>query len=233
MKTLTIGREASCNIVIDDPRVSRRHAMLRISTLGKMQIVDMSANGTYVNGVKLKPNVPFPISRKDSVSLAHARQLDLAQVPDPLKPFKIGGLVAIVIIALIVGTFMLAKSCNSASESNYIESTGGGGGASVSNGNSGSSSSADESSSKSGSSSADSSETNTTSEKDDANSDDSCDWVKKKIAEEKQREAQRRREAQKANGKKKTSVKKKDEKKESIDTKPVEQISESQTNIVY
>jgi hypothetical protein len=54
MKTLTIGRDASNNIVLNDTMVSRNHAQLIVSGEGRVQIKDLgSTNGTYVNGNKI------------------------------------------------------------------------------------------------------------------------------------------------------------------------------------
>ena len=81
MKTYTIGRDPSCRIPINDIRISRQHAILRVYTFGKMEIVDLGKNGTWVNGVKLRPNIPFPVKRKDVVNLGNAVQLDWSYVP--------------------------------------------------------------------------------------------------------------------------------------------------------
>ena len=52
--TFIVGREANCNIRIDNPRVSRRHARLQINR-GQLAIEDLeSANGTLVNGKKIR-----------------------------------------------------------------------------------------------------------------------------------------------------------------------------------
>ena len=101
MKSITIGRKDGCDIVIDDEMISRRHAILRIYTFGKIEIVDMSTNGTFVNGVKLRPNVPFPVSRKDVVNFANVHQLDWGLVPDPFKNYKLGVLVIVCFIFLL------------------------------------------------------------------------------------------------------------------------------------
>lgn len=69
MKILTIGRDESCNIVLSDSTVSRRHAILKIHATGKMEIISMGQNGTFVNGVKLKSDTVYPITRRDVVSL--------------------------------------------------------------------------------------------------------------------------------------------------------------------
>lgn len=102
MKTITIGRGDGADIFIDDEMISRRHAILRIYTFGKMELVDMGKNGTYVNGVKLKPNVPFPVKRKDVVNFAEVSRLNWAQVPDNTKFFKIGAIILGAIIALLI-----------------------------------------------------------------------------------------------------------------------------------
>lgn len=102
MKTITIGRGDGADIFIDDDMISRRHAILRIYTFGKMEIVDMGKNGTFVNGVRLKPNVPFPVKRKDVVNFAEVSRLNWAQVPDNTKYFKIGAIILGAIIALLI-----------------------------------------------------------------------------------------------------------------------------------
>ena len=78
MKVYSIGREIGCDIIINDNSdvISRRHATLNVSSTGKMTIVDLSHNGTYVNGIRISPNVPFPVTRKDQVSFAHVARLD-------------------------------------------------------------------------------------------------------------------------------------------------------------
>lgn len=110
MKTITIGRGDGCTITINDEMISRRHAIIKISTLGKMEIVDMSKNGTFVNGIRLRPNVPFPITRKDVINFANVQQLDWAMVPNPLKYIKWGVLGVGAVVMLIVLITSL-KSC--------------------------------------------------------------------------------------------------------------------------
>ena len=116
MKTITIGRDSSCTICINDERISRRHALLKIHNTGKMEIVDMSSNGTYVNGIKLAKNVPFPVTRKNSVVFGHARQLDWSDVPDPTKPIKIIALSVLGLIVVAVIVIFSVKSCNKTPE---------------------------------------------------------------------------------------------------------------------
>lgn len=101
MKVLTIGRSEDCNIVIDDNQdlISRKHAMLRIYPLGKMELVSMGRNGTFVNGLPVKNNIPIKITRKDVVSFAHVKQLDWTLVQNPYRIYHIS---AMAIAALLV-----------------------------------------------------------------------------------------------------------------------------------
>lgn len=108
MKTITIGRGEKCDIFIDDYRISRQHAVLKVYTFGKMEIVDMGQNGTWVNGVKLRPGVPFPVKRKDVVNFAEASQLNWTLVENPLKYIRIVGL--LIGVLLLSGLFVLLIS---------------------------------------------------------------------------------------------------------------------------
>ena len=61
MKTLSIGRDASNNIVLNDKMVSRNHAQLIINEDGRVLIKDLgSTNGTFVNGNKIKESYLNP-----------------------------------------------------------------------------------------------------------------------------------------------------------------------------
>lgn len=116
MKTITVGRGEGCNIVVDDEMMSRRHAIIKIPTFGGMEIVDMSKNGTFVNGVRLRPNVPFPITRKDVVNFADVHQLDWSKVPDPLKYYKIGAMVVGGLVILLLAIFLLKSLLSGSKE---------------------------------------------------------------------------------------------------------------------
>ena len=116
MRTLTIGRGDDCNIVINDYRVSRKHAILKIHTFGKMEIVDLGKNGTCVNAIKLRPGVPFPVKRKDVVILANAAQLNWQSVPNPMKKISLwAGIIGFV--ALLCFAISLSfKGCSSSDD---------------------------------------------------------------------------------------------------------------------
>jgi hypothetical protein len=52
---LIIGREADCDIVLNEPKISRQHVRLTQLPDGRFQVEDLeSLNGTWVNGVPLK-----------------------------------------------------------------------------------------------------------------------------------------------------------------------------------
>ena len=52
-KSLVIGRDAGCDIVLTSRSVSRRHAEIVVSPLGYV-LVDSSTNGTLVNGTRIQ-----------------------------------------------------------------------------------------------------------------------------------------------------------------------------------
>ena len=55
---LTIGREG-CDVVLPDPEVSRRHAVMRVLDSGAVAIEDLgSTNGTYVNDERAEGATP-------------------------------------------------------------------------------------------------------------------------------------------------------------------------------
>ena len=105
MKVYSIGREVGCDIVINDRTdvISRRHAILNVMPSGKMTIVDQSSNGTYVNGIRLSPNVPVPVTRKDNISFAHVARLDWNLIPRPQLTYILWGVAAVVGLVILCG----------------------------------------------------------------------------------------------------------------------------------
>lgn len=111
MKSYSIGREESCNIVIDDSMklVSRRHATINVDGR-KITIVDNSTNGTYINGIRISSGIPVPVTRKDVVSFAQVKELDWKTIPDESK--KTAWIIAAVVVAVIaagLGTYFILK----------------------------------------------------------------------------------------------------------------------------
>lgn len=121
MKVYSIGREYGCDIVINDNTdvISRRHATLNVSPSGKMTIVDLSHNGTYVNGIRINQNVPVPVTRKDNISFAHVARLDWKLIPDTRAIIIRYGMMALFAVVLIFGGIYIFKS--SSGNSNLTE----------------------------------------------------------------------------------------------------------------
>ncbi|WP_293711367.1 FHA domain-containing protein [uncultured Parabacteroides sp.] len=107
MKVLSIGRDNACDIILNDEKdlISRRHAILYITSSGKMTLVGQGQNGTYVNGIRINPNIPYPVTRKDIISFAHVKQLDWKLVPNRFALIR--ALILILIIVLVVTGGML------------------------------------------------------------------------------------------------------------------------------
>jgi hypothetical protein len=120
MKVYTIGRDVSCNIVIDDRTdvISRRHATLTVAPSGKMTITDLSYNGTYVNGIRISQNVPVPVTRNDNVSFAHIARLDWNLIPDTRATYLRYALMGLLAIVLVVGGVLGFNALNSGSNNN-------------------------------------------------------------------------------------------------------------------
>lgn len=111
MKAYSIGRDPACDIVITDNTdvISRRHAILNVTGWGKYTIVDNSTNGTYVNGIRITPNVPVPVTRNDMISFAHISQFDWNSVPDSGKKLRMALIaIASLLVVACVG-FGIAK----------------------------------------------------------------------------------------------------------------------------
>ena len=104
MKSYSIGRDKACDIVLNDNTdvISRRHAVLTVSSSGKMTITDQSTNGTYINGQRISSNVPVPVTRKDSISFAHVTTFDWNIIPKSNKwvTYLIIGLAVALVAAL-------------------------------------------------------------------------------------------------------------------------------------
>ena len=109
MKALSIGRDQNCDIVINDSTdvISRRHAVLTISSSGKITIMDQSRNGTYVNGIRISPNVPVPVSKKDIFSSPKKANLEWKAAPattnQPMRYILIGIITVVVAVCAWLG----------------------------------------------------------------------------------------------------------------------------------
>lgn len=127
MKALSIGREQGCDIVINDSTdvISRRHAILNISSSGKITIVDQSRNGTYVNGIRISQNVPVPVTRKDIISFAHVAKLDWNAVSksNSTMSYIIMGIVGVLVITCGLFAYQYMKPGDSDSNKGEVTVT--------------------------------------------------------------------------------------------------------------
>lgn len=90
MRVLTIGRGEDCNYILDDPQkiISKKHAILRFHPLGKIEIVPLGRNNTYINGQLVPNGKPKVISRNDVISFAHVKDLNWKRIRDPYAKIR-------------------------------------------------------------------------------------------------------------------------------------------------
>lgn len=82
---LTLGRSSSCDVMLDDPSVSRQHVEMSWTAYGA-QVRDLgSANGTWLNDQILPPRVLYPLRSGDVLQLGPF-SLRLVPPTDPLPP---------------------------------------------------------------------------------------------------------------------------------------------------
>ena len=68
MRLLKVGRDQSCDLRLNSPKVSSLHAEITILNNGDMLLEDKgSTNGTYIMNRPIKPGTQVPISRGDAV----------------------------------------------------------------------------------------------------------------------------------------------------------------------
>ena len=110
-KTLSIGRDPSCDIVLYDPTnvVSRYHASLRVDGK-KWYITDYSTNGTYRNGIRLTPNMEYRVTKDDDVTFGDTVRLEWDTVQGLRRssgPFWICLLITLLLLALAAGLYWM------------------------------------------------------------------------------------------------------------------------------
>jgi len=78
----TLGRAPDNDIILEDPKISRRHAVIAF-TEERYSITDLeSANGTFVNGVRIGES--HPLRAKDVISLGDT-EMTFYEVPPSAK----------------------------------------------------------------------------------------------------------------------------------------------------
>src|SRR5438093_1073026 len=71
-QAIVIGRDQDCDVPLDDTRVSRRHARLRVDATGTATLEDLgSTNGTFVNGRRIEGATV--VHEGDSISIGNSR----------------------------------------------------------------------------------------------------------------------------------------------------------------
>jgi pSer/pThr/pTyr-binding forkhead associated (FHA) protein len=80
--SLTFGRDAAANVVVSGPDVSRQHAEIRWEPEGYI-LIDLSVNGTYVNGERTDTN--RRLSRADVIRIGNDEFRFYADAP-PASP---------------------------------------------------------------------------------------------------------------------------------------------------
>lgn len=90
---VTIGRELRNDLILDDPRVSRGHAVLRRIETGYVVRDLGSGNGTYLNGQRLAANVDFALAPQDHIKIGSCTlaycQVDELRTRLPSESFRV------------------------------------------------------------------------------------------------------------------------------------------------
>ena len=69
--SLMVGSNSNCDVIVSNKRVSRNHCQIISSNSHEVKLIDLSStNGTFLNGIKLKPGKPYNLNLKDQVQLA-------------------------------------------------------------------------------------------------------------------------------------------------------------------
>lgn len=68
----TVGRSSSCNVQINDKRVSRIHCTIELLPDGDYQVMERSSNGTYYNDVQLERGKSYRIPRGALLAIGDA-----------------------------------------------------------------------------------------------------------------------------------------------------------------
>jgi pSer/pThr/pTyr-binding forkhead associated (FHA) protein len=85
--TFAVGRNASCQLSLDDPLVSRRHALFEVGA-GGVTVEDLnSRNGVIVNGHRIETKVQISVGDR---ILIGSQELTLLAARDPQAPPGVG-----------------------------------------------------------------------------------------------------------------------------------------------
>ncbi|MDX2043730.1 MAG: adenylate/guanylate cyclase domain-containing protein [Acidobacteriota bacterium] len=89
---ISIGRELKNDIILDDPRVSRMHALV-LKTETESVLRDLgSGNGTFVNGQRIQPNSDFKLKEGDEIKMGSCtltfQRIDPFRTQLPVDSFR-------------------------------------------------------------------------------------------------------------------------------------------------
>lgn len=89
---ISIGRELKNDIVLDDPRVSRTHALVLKLDLETVLRDLGSGNGTFVNGQRIQPNSDFKLKEGDEIKMGSCtllfQRIDPFRTQLPVDSFR-------------------------------------------------------------------------------------------------------------------------------------------------
>ena len=72
--TFVIGSGRDCEFVLPDPQhfISRRHLVIEYDEFQKIcYATDISTNGSYINGIRLKRNMRYELHQNDTLQIAN------------------------------------------------------------------------------------------------------------------------------------------------------------------
>lgn len=86
---LLIGRSSDCDLCVDHPSVSRRHAVVHADA-AVAWIEDLgSSNGTWVRGGRVEPRRKVPLRPGDSLQIGHVQGMLVGVAPESSQPSQV------------------------------------------------------------------------------------------------------------------------------------------------
>ena len=81
----SLGRAGANTIVLESPKVSRRHALIHLQNIGELWLIDFgSSNGTFLN--KRRIHHPIRLSDRDQITIGD----QVFKVPPAARHFRAG-----------------------------------------------------------------------------------------------------------------------------------------------
>ena len=103
-KQVSIGKNPDNEIHVFDDKISRYHAVLKITKDGKYFLYDQSLNGTSVNGTSIPKFKDYELKRGTKVLFANSQLLDWKQVPKvPVKPSVY--ILPLLLVFILIGSY--------------------------------------------------------------------------------------------------------------------------------